>query len=38
MPSQDIQQIFISGEDLLIKHLEFHGTDIIDASLDVMLP
>ena len=34
----DIQQIFISGEDQLIKHLEFCDTDIINTSVDVILP
>ena len=29
---------FISDEDQQIKHLEFRDTDIINASVDVMLP
>ena len=32
------EQFFISGEDQPIKHLEFCDTDIINASVDVILP
>ena len=38
MPLKDIQQFIIFGEDQLIKHLEFHDTDIIKALVDVILP
>ena len=34
---EGIQQIFISGEDQLIKHVEFCDTDIIKALVDVIL-
>ena len=34
---EDIQQIFISGEDQLIKHVVFCDTDIIKASVDVII-
>ena len=34
---EDIQQIFISGEDQLNKHVEFCDTDIIKASVDIFL-
>ena len=33
--TEDIQQIFISGEDQLIKHVEFCDTDIDHKGLGV---
>ena len=35
---EDIQQMFISGaQDQLIKHVEFCDTDIIKATVDVII-